>query len=246
MYQERDIKERNTNMKRYEPFNFENYTKASLLEAVVNPQNYLNDIQLKLDKYVNKIQNKNYNAPSLCFKLGWLLSSDRIRIKYENKIIPSLDPTSSVGINSGACIPDKKSTIQICMNDNFTRIQKDINFAKEFKKWFLFELNHELIHRGQNLAIKDANLRAQVMIKDNSTIKKQLADKQEIMARAWEIIELYRLLSNMPKNDILKFIKEYSKYSNNQTLSAYFYLFGAGSPEIKLLYKYMYEYLEIE
>lgn len=228
-------------MKRYKP-KFEDYKKPSLLEAVVNPEKYLFDIEQKLDIFINKIKGKKSSASILAFKLGWNLSRQRIKVEYQKDIIPGFDPSSSFGINEAGTIPDKKATIKIYINDNITLIQQDSIFAKEFKKWFLFVLKHELVHRGQFLAIKNSKIRSQVMVKDNSILKNQLKDKQEIMARAWEIIELYKLLANMNNSQIKTAIKNYPNI-NNETLNAYYYFFGKDSKEIKLLYKYMYEYL---
>lgn len=228
-------------MNRYKP-KFEDYKKPSLLEAVVNPEKYLFDIEQKLDKFIYKIKDKNFDASTLAFKLGWILSQNRIRVKYQKNIIPSLDPSSSFGINEAGTIPDKKATIQVYINDNIVNIQQNKSFANEFKKWFLFVLKHELVHRGQFLAINNSKIRAQVMVKDNSMLINQLKDKQEIMARAWEIIELYKLLANMNNSQIKTAIKNYPNI-NNETLNAYYYFFGKDSKEIKLLYKYMYEYL---
>jgi hypothetical protein len=231
-------------MKRYK-LKFENYKRLSLLEAVVNPNNYLADIEKKLDKFINKIQGKDYKASKICFKLGWDLASNRIRCEYENKIIPNIDPSPEYGINNGACLPDKKTTIRLGLNSNILNIQKDIKFANGFKTWFLYVLKHELIHRGQFLAIKNYKIRAQVMVKDNSSIKKQLEDKQEIMARAWEIVEYFKLINNFSKDKIKEVMKNYSKYNMNEVISMYIHLFGQDSKELKLLYKYMYEYLEV-
>lgn len=223
---------------------FHNYRRLDLLEAVVNPEKYLSDIEQKLNKFIIDIKGKNTGGIGLAFKLERALSKYRIRVEYEKKIIPNTDPSSSFGINSGATIPDKKATIKIYVNDNILKIQSDNIFAEEFKKWFLFVLKHELVHRGQFLAIRNSKIRSQVMVKDNSNIKTQLSDKQEIMARAWEIIELYKLIANMNNLQIKKAIKNYPNI-NNETLNAYYYLFGKDSKEIKLLYKYMYEYLEV-
>lgn len=231
-------------MKRYKS-KFDNYRKLSLIEAVVNPNLYLKDVESKLDKFLVTIKGKKHSPSKLCFKLGWVLASNRVRCEYEKNIIPNVDDSYKYGLNSGACAPDRRCTIKLYMNNNIVNIQNSTEFSNEFKKWFLFVLKHELIHRGQFLTIENHKIRAEVMIKDNSSIERQLQDKQEIMARAWEIIELYKLTSGLDNSKIKNQIKNYPEYTTNNVLRIYRDLFGKDSKELKLLYKYMYEYLEV-
>lgn len=234
-------------MKRYKPIFEEKKYSSSLIdlyEDIINPILYLGSIEKKLDKALYKIKGKNYSLNKLCFILGFYFSNERIKIEPQLDIKKG-DVYNNYGINEGACLFDKKATIGIFCNPNLIQIQsKDDKYIEEFKRWFLYVLKHELIHRGQNLKIRDIKLRSIVLSKQYNTIRDELKDSQEIMARAWEIIEYYRIIYNLSDNKILQIInnKGDSTFGGNQTLFVYMQLFEYDSKEIKLLYKYMYLY----
>ena len=123
------------------------------------------------------------------------------------------------------------------------KIQQNELFANEFRKWFLFVLKHELIHRGQNLAVKDTKLLARVMVKEFGNEKEYLSDKQEIMARAWETIELFKF-QGFTKKRIAHILVNEIYNSENGVLQAYIKTFDKNSNVYKLFFKYLYLYLE--
>jgi len=145
----------------------------------------------------------------------------------------------------GATKPDEYASIRIYCNPLILQIQQNEIFLNSFKKELLFVLKHELVHRGQNFQIKDLDVRFKVMSSPHESLMKDLSDKKEIMARAWEIIELFKLKNDFTKKEIINRIIKHDDYRGiNNTLDFYFRAFGKNSPEIKLLYKYMYLYLE--
>jgi hypothetical protein len=221
----------------------EEQSKFYMLEAVINPEEYLKDVEKKLDKFLLKNTNKNNNAKFICFKLGFLFSNERIQFIYQNKILNGAEKYIKYGINKGATQPDKSATIGIFCNDILRNIQKDDIFRNEFKKWFLFILKHELIHRGQNLKIQDSEIRAEVMAKNYKNKIEYLSDPQEIMARAWEIVELFKIYYNLSNNKIIEILKKSDNFMGNETLYVYRHTFNNDSKQIKLLYKYIYLYI---
>jgi hypothetical protein len=234
-------------MKRYKylVIDDDGFKKVSydLSEGIVKPDLYLKDIEDKLSKILDKIENKNYNLTMICLTLSSALSKNKISFKGENKISGGVEEYIKFGINGGATKPDKFASIRIYCNPLLIKLYKDKIFCNELKKWFIYAIKHELVHRGQNLLIRDTKLRAKVMSKEHISLIKDLADKQEIMARAWEIIELFKL-KNFNKNEIKERIIEHDQYRGiSNTLDFYFFAFGKNSSEIKLLYKYMYFYL---
>lgn len=101
------------------------------------------------------------------------------------------------------------------------------------------------IYEEQYIKSHNVKLRAEVHSKHYDDQIKYLSDKQEIMARAWEIIELFKLrnysieeIKNILKNGDIRL-----KYTVHP-LRVYHDWFDKDSSVIKLLYKYMYGYLE--
>jgi hypothetical protein len=233
-------------MKKYKSVFKEKKYSSSLIdlyEDIINPKLYLNNIERKLDKALYKVRGKNYSLNKLCFILGFYFANERIKIEPQGEIFEG-DEYNIYGINSGACLSDKKVTIGIFCNSNLLQLQfKDNNYINEFKKWFLYVLKHELIHRGQKLEIKNVKIRAMIN-SNNKILKDELKEPQEIMARAWEIVEYFRIIYNMSKNKILQIINNTDDitFGGNRTLFVYMELFNHDSKEIKLLYKYMYLY----
>jgi hypothetical protein len=230
-------------MKRYKPL-YPRYS-FNLLESIIKPESYIKDIEDKLNKFLPTIKNKKYDLKKLCSKLEWHFSKNKIYFFPESSRSNGGELYISRGINNAGTKADRYSSIGIYCNPLLVEIQKSEMFANDFRKWFLFILKHELIHRGQNLAIRDTKLLSQVMVKEFGNEEEYLSDKQEIMARAWEIIELFKLMGHFNKEEIKIRIRKYNTYRGiNSTLDSYFKLFTIESDVIKLLYKYMYLYLE--
>lgn len=212
------------------------------IEANIYPEEYLSSISKKIDK-VNLSKYSKINPVKICKKLSELFFFNHIEFIYQPKIIAGNEDYIQYGINSGATLPNRKARIGIFINPRIVNIAGSRDFEIEFKKWLLLIIKHELIHRGQNLRIKDLKLRSMVMQKDYKTHIDYLSDKHEIMARAWEIVELFKLIgygterikSMLKSNDIEKM--------QNYTLRVYHDWFNMDSDVLKLLYKYMYGYL---
>ena len=219
-------------MRRYNP----------LYEYVIKPEEYLNNIQQIIDNSFGSVFSKDNSLQKLCKQLTKLFRNNKI------KFIPGNNQTGIeeyvfYGINEGASLPDEYGTIGIFCNPLLTHCIDNQGFFTQFKKWFLFICKHELVHRGQALQIKDAKLRSEVLQKDTNDIIIYLSDPQEVMARAWEIIELFRF-NNYGDARILKTLqkKDIEKYQI-KTLKVYHDYFE-DTQTIKLLYKYMYQYIK--
>lgn len=225
-------------MKRYRPL---------LIEAVIHPEEYLSTIEKKLDVILKRLDKKNYTLTALCMFLSDVLSKHKIDFIGKGNIINGKETHIQYGINEARTQADKYASIRIYCNVMLLKIQQNKIFKDEFKKWLMFVLKHELIHRGQNLNILDLNLRKEVRNIEYEHQKKELSEPEEIMARSWEIIELFKLKNNFSNSDIKNYIRDYSKHEQvNNTLNAYFDYFGSNSKQLKLLYKYMYMYLNEE
>lgn len=211
-------------------------------EAVIYPETYLKNIQKK----INSLELYKYNNLTLrkvCNLLNLKFYFNNIKFMPDLHVMNGMEKYIDYGINRGATLPDKNATIGIFLNKNILNI-KNKDFYNSFLEWILFILKHELVHRGQNLAIKDKQLRSEVMIKNYKDKIDYLSDPQEIMARAWEIVELFKLL-DYTNEEILILIKTDNKEKyRNDTLKVYKDLFKKDNMVLKRLYKYMYEYLQ--
>jgi len=236
-------------MKRYKYLMIEDdgFKRAlfDLSEGTINPDKYLYDIEEKIDNVLKRMKNKNYKLTALCMILSSAVSKYKIDFKGESNIVSGQEDFIKFGINKGATKPDEFASIRIYCNPFLLKIQQNEIFLNSFKKELLVVLKHELIHRGQDLQVKDLKLRFEVMSSSHESLIKDLADKKEIMARAWEIIELFKLKNDFTKEEIrIRIIKHDDYRGLNNTLDFYFKAFGKNSSVIKLLYKYMYLYLE--
>lgn len=217
-------------------------------EANVFPEEYLKDIEKKIDNLqLYKINNNKKNVVKIiCDKLNQKFILNNIKFIYQTQIDNNAyEDYIKYGINSGATLPDRKAKIDVFINPLIVGIIDNIKFEEEFKKHLLFILKHELIHRGQHLRVHNVKLRAEVHNKEYENQIKYLSDKQEIMARAWEIVELFKL-RNYSIEEIKNILKSNDirlKYTVHP-LRVYLDWFDKDSNVIKLLYKYMYGYLE--
>ena len=215
-----------------------------ITEAIINPNLYLDQIEKDLND-LSFFKFKNVSLKNISFKLNIIFRKSKIQFIPQSNINDDpYEPNIKFGINSGATISNKTNDIGIFINENIVRSLQNKEAYPFFVKWLLFVLKHELVHRGQHLKVKDAKLRNEVFQKSPKDRREYLSDKQEIMARAWEIIELFKLFNYQQDKirEILK-SKELEKYQNF-TLRVYHDEFTMKDWQLKLLYKYMYMYLE--
>jgi hypothetical protein len=218
----------------------------SLPEAVILPKEYLSNLEKKF-KVLQMFKFKKLTQKSFCMKLNFLFLTNRIEFIPQSFIEKDSNEEGVLyGINKAATISNKKATIGVFINPLITNISNNKNFQDQFIKWLILNLKHELIHRGQNLRIKDLKIRSEVMSEKGETQIEYLSRKPEIMARAWEIVELFRL-KNYSLDEIRQLLKTVNKEKlQNHTLNVYHSIFTVDNWQLRLLYKYMQEYIEKE
>jgi hypothetical protein len=231
--------------KRYKKF-FNGEYNFHITEAVIYPEDYLEIIQKNLDNLFKTIK-KFKNLKSLCLRLSIFFRKNKIEFYAENSIVKGMEQYIKIGINNGKTLHDRFCTIGIFCNENLLKVfnsEENADIKIQFMKWFIFVLKHELVHRGQMLSVDDENLRHDVFQKNYKDRIAYLSDKQEIMARAWEIIELFKLRGyDIEKISTILKTKNLEKLQIS-TLRTYQEIFTIDSWQMKLLYKYMYMYLE--
>jgi hypothetical protein len=230
--------------------------KSILLdEAVIFTDAYLEEIFDKINNIKKQFLYKK-SLSSICYRLNLLFLFDKIKFIEEKNIVQGKDEYIKFGINSGACIADKYGSIRIFLNSNILNSYNNEEFYKLFIKHLTTILKHELVHRGQALKIEDLEKRSKVLTKDygelttKNNIKKYLADKQEIMSNAWFIIQTFKFY-NYDNNKILKTLNVDHNYDDKKIIMSnllriYHEYFRMNENPIKLLYKYMFMYLQKE
>lgn len=129
------------------------------------------------------------------------------------------------------------------------KVLKDVFKLKDYEE-FITDisnlLGHEFVHRHERIKIKNDELAKKLLKQDPRKVKKYYGSKYEIMAYAWQIVDNFRVQG---KNDFVT--KELLKYDNfvkfrfgGKPLETYHDIFTMQDAELKLLYKYMYMYLE--
>lgn len=232
-------------MKRYVRY-FGVEDQFKITEAIINPIIYLNQINKDL-KDLSYFKFKNTSLKNIALKLNIIFRKSKIQFIPQSFIVDDPhEPGVQFGINSSATLSNKNNTIGVFINSNIIKSLQDKDQYQYFIKWLLFNLKHELVHRGQHLKVKDIKIANEIFKKSYKGQLEYLSDKQEIMARAWEIIELFKLL-NYTNDNIRKMIQSKDLEKNqNFTLRTYHTLFKIDDWQLKLLYKYMYLYLEEE
>jgi hypothetical protein len=234
-------------MKRYKRKFEELYDNLlSLPEAVILPKEYLSNLEKKI-RALHMFKFKNINQKSFCMKLNFLFLTNRIQFIPQSFVENDFNEEGVMyGINKAGTLSNKKATIGVFINPLIIKISNNKDFQDQFIKWLILNLKHELIHRGQNLRIKDLKIRSEVMSQNTKDQKEYLSRKSEIMARAWEIIELFRL-KNYSLEEISQLLKTVNKEKlQNHTLNVYHSMFTMEDWQLRLLYKYMNEYIEKE
>lgn len=203
-------------------------------EAVIDPKKYLQNICDLLEDYIPMFIHY-INVDDLLNDLNILFFSDKLNMEYGNNL-------SYIGIAS-TDVNVENPVIHIPCST------KILSVTAENKKMFMDEFKsmagHEIIHREQILKIAHTEKAKRILKYDITKRKERLSKKQEIMSIAWQIIHDYKAVGK--SNEV---IKELLKYKNeiatkhSLMLQQYIEVFPSDHPILKLLYKYMYQYLD--
>lgn len=211
----------------------------SLQEAVVKPEEYIKNIYNIIQK-IPKYYKENFdNLKKFTYKLNFKFRKEKVIFEAEKGVRSGVNNFLDYGINEARCYLDRFGTIIVYLNPNVFKIS-----AEEFVKILTNIIKHELVHRGEFLRVNSKNTKNKMMQKDHSTRIKYLSDKHEIMAYAWSIVEEYKIIG-FKRDKILNFFRngtEDLNYSINYQM--YRNTFEKDDPVMKLLYKYIYMYLE--
>jgi hypothetical protein len=196
-----------------------------LYEAVINIEVEKNEIQNILINFLNKHLNKSINE--LIPNIENLLKNYKIKFKY---------------INSNDYDPNTNIIYSILTNKVFL---VDKNFDS-FINQFISLIGHELIHRYEAIKINNNEITNRLLKRPYNERKKYFGSKYETMAYAWQIVNNFRTLGKKDKNiKILLQAQNDIKFKfGGGILVLYHKLFTINDEELKLLYKYMYMYLD--
>lgn len=222
-----------------------------LQEAIIDPNQYINEIKVKVNSEKFKKILHTDQMIHACRGLTLLLWKNKIKFIYEKTIAIGSDEFIQRGFNKAGTDSDKFNTIYIFVNDNIKKCIVSDEYYSRMIEQLLLLIKHELIHRAQKLHISNEKEKRKIYdISQDADIKKYYGQKYEIMARAWQIIEELKLFGGMNSEEIKTYMKRKTNGSEmhleNKSLSYYIYNsnFETSSNTIKLLYKYMYLYLE--
>lgn len=237
-------------MRKYESYFGNHYRIDKLNEAVIIHNEYLKKIKKKiLGNTFKKIVLKSEYLQEISRMLTSFFSWNHIDFDFENKIVNSKDRIVPFGFNDAGVISDKYNTIYIVLNPNILKIKEEM--YTDFVKIFIYLLKHELIHRAQKLHLKSTEEKQKVYdTRRDASDTVYFSNKYEIMARAFTIVEECRLFGNMTDEEIIDLSKLSKKYTDYQlvnisySLWKYRGMFNKNSDTMKLLYKYIVEYVE--
>jgi len=216
----------------------------SMLEMVLHPDNYVNLIKDKIISFYNK--NIFTDINDLIVSLNSYLIDEKIQFKLSDKKLSKYDS----GLQSARYYP-KANVIVILYTDdilNAFKMRGQTNDYSDFK-WFLedFEefLGHETIHRMQSFKDKVNNIKAT----STENEKEHYSQTKEIMSYAWQIVQTFKMYGK--DEDYIKFILSSKRDEPNvkvinfiPVFKKYYNLFDKDSNVMKLLYKYIYLYID--
>ncbi len=225
-------------------------TDNPILQEVVLSPLYLDEVEKYLLKIKKDIQKQKFTKLNvMCLYLSAKLLKYQIRFKIDEESISTRNEYQA-GITRSGCLSNRKGTINVYVNDNLLKIQeKDkVEFFNFFVKNIIRIIGHELIHRHQGFLIANQKLKTYIMDHSELDTIKYLSNKQEMMCRAWQILEEFRysgLDENQIKN-LISNIKDGFRYS--YTLYDYLVIFDFNKKEnkeiFKQLQKYIYQYYD--
>jgi hypothetical protein len=239
------------NTKRYKKFFNSNkhVDYFSLKEGVVYPL-YLENIKNQFQQLYPSIQKLKFSSiNALCFWLSRNFKSYYIKFRATDEILNSNTIYDLFGIVSASTLTNKKNRIQIKCNVNLLKIQS-INLSQfnKFVEIISEVIGHELVHRYQMVQVEGRKLRNFIFGCTPKETILYLSSKQEIMARAWQIIEEFRFSGLKDKNilSIMQSNKNTRMVAYSPTLMDYLQFFNTKDNVFKILYKYIYMYINNE
>jgi len=231
-------------MKRYKrkfTNDFMGYT-LPLIEMVQRPENYINILIEKIKNFYEKNEFLNLND---------LIVS--INSYFINEKIEFIEREKSSKFDSGlfsAGYKPKTDTIILFYTTDISNAFKIKNKKHDYTdfKWFLDDfidfIGHEIIHRMQSVNDKVNNIKAM----SNENEKLHYSQPKEIMAYVWLIVQTFKM--NGKDNDYIKFVLSNKRDDHNikiinyiPAFKKYYNLFDKDSNVMKLLYKYIYQYI---
>ena len=211
-------------------------------ENILNPESYLGVIENKFNILKTQILKGDHSSQWLCDFFTQKFKSDKI--VFVNNLQSSIEST---GVYKGAYEPNKNLIYLYC-DFNIEDIQYNEDDYDFFKIDCIEFCGHELVHRLQFVKDKIKNISTHKAKNGRDELIKYLSDSKEIMAHAWQIVQIYKFYmgKNLDKDFLLKKIAERNvKYiGSNKILWLYLKYFDKNSKVFKLLYKYIYLYLQ--
>lgn len=217
---------------------------GKILEGIIRPNKYTNEISAIVKRNSNLLS-QNDNENNIIFLLNSLLYN-----KYKIHFIYDENSNRNLPI-SIAAYNYKNNDIEVGITDTLLNNTKDNGILKQLFEQIELIIGHEIIHRlqfGQNKIKKLMNKYNVENIDDLNQVRKYLSDKDEIMAYAWQIVEFFKV-HDYSKEKIKTLLQ--SNHLDNEKYQyepLYYYhkVFTINDTPLKLLYKYMYSYLDIE
>lgn len=206
------------------------YIYEEVLENIIELEN----LELLLYKNSNYIIKNNHDFNDFTYKINNVLENHKIQFIYSSNA-----PIEKFIIQG--TYSRKEDMILLYYSSKIEKL--DESNYKEFVNNFKNQIGHELVHREQSIRVKQDEYWKRSQNKDDS---QYLSDKREVMAYAWEFINTFRMSGISDKN-----IKRILQTDSNIKLSIggiifqkYHKIFPKNGTILKLLYKYMYLYLE--
>lgn len=218
-------------MKKYIPY-FKNVSSSIHMSY-----NYFIEGIIKPNSYVEEIKNffiKNFDP-----KENFINNLINTGSKY--RIIFGIDQNSHNRIFIGGSYNNILKLISIkCTKEVEGVIISKQDYTDYIIKDLMEILGHEIVHRMQ-YSKKDMD---KFEYRLANTQKQYLADRDEMMSYAWQIVEWYKV-SGLSSDDIKIIIKdEYNINRKNTPLYVYYQTFKDDKQYLNQLYKYIYMYLE--
>jgi len=202
-------------------------------EAVINIEPEKKEIQLIFQKVFKENKEKTINE--LIPIISEKLKNYKIDFVYTYSDLPEYISTSNYNIDN--------DFIYLWLSNKIFDENKNFDIFIEQCVSFI---GHELIHRYENIKINNIDLSKKILQKSKIDRKKYYGNKQELMSYAWQIINNFRTLgkNNVSIKALLKGNNDVKFKFGGEILLIYHKMFTLNDDELKLLYKYMYLYLE--
>lgn len=213
-------------------------------ESVYRPDNYVKNLLQYLKEILKKYEGKTVRYPGfICNILNKEFSKYNIIFEYEGGY---KQDGYKCGINEMRT-GSTSLTIIIQCSPSIEKIFIDKNFQIKFIQAFKELIGHELIHRGQFIAVQNFHM-DKIIARFLHTDKYKTeigyyANKHEIMSWSWQIIEELRF-KGATDAEILYYLKNKKGSYDSPVFENIYLKFYNSSNVLKRLLKYMYEYLK--